>query len=370
MIITHTIAQLPIRAQRMVMKSLVATINQSIIGYARSHIKALKYAERGETLPSEQVSNEQAAIHGTNTFDNLNREEIGKDLKSESDRFMNDAGNEIVETPLQLCRKFSVLRNWLEQMLEAPLDYNPRYDAPYSVANSLAFNIMREPQTNTLELTAMAEATSISLARLQAVGMKQVEDGHTELKDNASRILGIYDDCSAYGENMFELDAERFNIDKQTQEDIGNTNFEILFASIPVQSQYKLGIKMNESMITASNDCVKLMLNPRQRGSREAAGDVKIIDAAREEHYNWLVAFDKKHSSELDAYAERGYMPVLPDEFEQPIVIAMDKQSAKEAQAATPAPAPPLKKADKIAPVLSKADAAIARFNKGNVVSL
>jgi hypothetical protein len=156
---------------------------------------------------------------------------------------------------------------------------------------------------------------------------------------------------------LYELDAELFNLDQDTQADIANINFEILFGSLPVQTQYKLGIKINESLIKASDDCVTLMLDPKRRGAKEAIGDVRLIDAAREEHYNWLCAFDKKHGSELDAYAERGYMPALPDAFDAPVSLAMNAQSDKEAQAKAAAKA----KADKAqaeAEAQAEADAA------------
>ncbi len=301
MIITHTISILPVKAQKLVMKSLVASINQSIIGYARAHIKRLKYADRGEQLPSVKLAAELASKNGTNTFDNYNCEEVGKDLASESDRFMIDAGNEIVETPLQQCRKFSVLRSWLAIMLENTPDYVAKFDSAYGVANSLAYNLSREPEDNSAAMRKLAEATGIPLERLQHAGVKQFDDSATELRDNASRILGIYDDCCLFEDNLYELDPQLFSLDVDTQADIGNTNFEILFGSLPVQTQYKLGIKINEALIRASDDCVALMLDPKRRGSKEAVGDVRLIDAAREEHYDWLVAFDKRHGSELDA---------------------------------------------------------------------
>jgi hypothetical protein len=344
MIITHTIASLPVRAQKLVLKTLVASINQFIIGYARSHIRAVKYAPKGEMMPSERFSNELAAEHGTKTFDELNREEVSKDLHESGNRFMDDAGNEVAETPLELCTKFTTLRNWFEHMVQDTEGFSAQYDSPFSVGNSLAYQIARAPQTNLDELKKIAEATGIPVERLQAVGTQAVDDDHTDLKNNATRILAIYDDCSAVHPSRHwvdtedadyfvrrELEVKKLKGYESTGEvDDASINIENLISSLPLQSQYKLGIKVNDTLVKASNDAVKLMLNPRQRGSREAAGDVTIIDAARLEHYTWLCAFDKKHQSALDAYADRGFLPMLPDAFDEPVAVAIKTQAEKE----------------------------------------
>jgi len=148
---------------------------------------------------------------------------------------------------------------------------------------------------------------------------------------------------------------------------------------------YKLGVKINTLLIAASDRAVELMLKPQQRGSREAVGDIKLIDAARTEHFKLLAAFDKKHAAELDAYAERGYLPIMPDEFEQPVALAINKQSAKENErtlnkqsekehlnekALSKSEALQVVKAGKQGVTQSKIDAVIEKFNSRNVTSV
>ena len=315
MIITHTIASLPLRAQKQVLKTLVASLNQSIIGFARSHIRAANY------LPDDVI----------NSIDNFNERAADKGIKEASDEFMHNSGLAVVDSPFTQCQRVSILRNWFEDMITETDNFNPQYDAPFSVGNSLAYQIKRAPQTNLDELKAQAQATGIPLERLLSVGTQAVEDEHSSLVQNAGRILDVYDEASVTDKGIRYVASDNYTVPDHVESDIGNMNIETLFATLPIHAQYKMGIKINEVLIKASDAAVKLMLNPRQRGSKEAAGDVKIIDFARLEHFNWLSKFNQKHDAALEAYGDRGYLPEMPDQFDQPVSLAMDAQSAKEA---------------------------------------
>lgn len=363
--ITNTIAQLPVRAQKLVLKSLVASLNQSIIGYARSHIRSIKYAPKADMHPAEKLALEIAEDTGTKTFDELNESQIANDLNGSAKEFMLNAGNEVVETPLELCLKFTALRNWMEQMIQETQDYNPQYDAPFSVANSLAFQIQRAPTSNADEMKKKSIATGIPLHRLLSVEAKAADDERAQMILMAPAVLALYDDCTSAQHDMKELPPNLDGEISRVLDDVVNVNVENMISCLPIPSQYKMGIKVNDVLIKASDDAVKLMLRPRQRGSDTAAGDVAIIDAARLEHFNLLKIFDKQHSAALDAYAERSFLPIIPDNFEEPVAEAMKVQSAKEAEVIPLTPAAVKPVAVKAQPVAERRDAlaeAITKF--------
>lgn len=334
--ITHTIAILPLRAKKQVLRSLVASLNQSIIGYARSHIRDMKYAPVSE-VPTNDLRNEQLAE---------------ADETAQTARFMTDAGQAPRIEPLVQCQRVTILRNWLAEQIMITDGYNPQYDAPFNVANSLAYQIDRAPSTDESAILKLAESTGIAVERLRRAGVTMHDDERTDLIKNSNRILAVYDDCSASEPLLDEAQVEA------------------LIDELPVQLVYKLGIKINTLLIAASDRAVELMLKPQQRGSKEAAGDVKLIDVARAEHFKLLTAFDKQHAAELDAYAERGYLPIMPNEFEQPVVVAMDAQSAKENVTLTKAEALQVVKASKQPVTQSKLDAVVDRFNHRNMTSV
>ena len=383
--ITHTINSLPTRAGKTVLKSLVASLNQSIIGYARSHIRAEKYAAPvREVLPSDKLAAELAAEHGTPTFDDHNEAEIKKLAEGEGNDFIKNAGLPVADTPLELCQRFTTLRNWLEEMLEGMADFDPVYNAPFTVANSLVYQIERIPQPNMDEIRAKAILHNIPVASLISRSIQAAMDNFTELTRDQARILGIYESCSLGHEDMRwvssdsakynaddnaawgregkreviaaygatspdEADAEfagasrrgsGYSIPVETDEGLGFEQVDDLIAQLPVAAQFKMCARMVTLMDDAMGKAMDLMLRPRQRGSDAAGEDYDRIRALRNAHLIETHAFDKKNCEALDEFANRGgWLPELPNnplgEIEQIALLKQAEELAKLKAAAT-----------------------------------
>lgn len=375
MFITHTIALLPLRAQKQVLKTLVASMNQSVIKHARAHIREEKRASRAEVLTSDRLNNERALELGVPTFDQFNEIEVQKIAKGEGDSFLENSGGVIPEEPLVSCIRATALRNFLVARLENTEDYNDVYDAAFGVANSLAFNIERMPNPDLDAIKRQAEATGIAYERLVSAGAMDAARGRDALIKDRDRILGIYEQCSmgedTIGKSVTPISAEDMS------EGI-DTWIENLIQELPAPDQFKLGVKVDEIIVRAASDAVTLMMRPRQRGSNTAASDVVLIDSARAQHFKQLSTFEKKNASALDAYADQAWLPMMPDEVEEQVAATIRatvvKEETAKVEAAEKGAAFRAKQLGIAEREPVKADTAfekaIAKFNNRNVKSI
>ena len=322
MFIESTIKALPTRGQKQVLKSLIGYLNASIIGYARAHIKA-------STI--ELKSEAGYLVERPDHIDNYDVVRLQEQAEKERNKFMENTGLTIQVKPIEIFEKVVDLRQMLEAMLVTTEDFNPLYDSAYGVINSLTFQIQRAPQEDISALEKLAQATGIDVERLKAANGANNESSKKQLVNDAAAIVALYDDRTGISNTDLNSAIKKGMTREEALEEMGIDihTVDALFQTLPIHVKYKIGIKLYDAMKTASDRAVELMLRP-QRGAREAAADVKIIDALIEEFHPQLVAFDKRYADELDAASERSSIPELPELVRHEVAVAMDKQSEKE----------------------------------------
>lgn len=332
--ITSTIDLLPLRARKQTLKGLVGLLNQSIIGYARAHLRQVRFAAPGE-VPTIDLYNEMRA-----------REHDHEQHK----QAIADMGYTPPEDPIVQLMRVTILRDWFELEIAQTNEgvaFDPQWDAPFSVADSLDWNIERAPTYDDAEIRKNAIACGRPFEQLRAARMAAENDDKKELEASRDAILDLYETCSAanlatrqfvYSITVRDEDGEERP--EQRVVDIPpieqREGIEALLDELPVQLRWRIGIKLFDLMGDQAERAIRQLVRPGGRGSRDAAADIRLIDAARVAHWQQLAAFDKQYGSALDELANgRGlYIKELPLMEEQPIVTAMDAQRAKEDAAA------------------------------------
>ena len=266
------ITELPRRARNATIKTIIGSMNQSIIGYAR-------IAVRQEEKP-------------TNSIDDYNDD---KASNLEADTRLPLAEMSGVTLPFDakdVTQGMVQIRNWLEGVI---LNDSPtKFDLPFRVCDSMQYQIDRAPRDNDTELKALAKAHDIPLAKLQEVQLKTTSDEHGELIRVRPLVLDLV--ASFGGQDLDAIETER------------------IFEQLPIHLQYKIAVRALETINKQYDTTIVLFLNPRQRGHSDASTDLKLIEAIRHDLHTELVHFDKTHTAELDAYIDRGgNLPAIPN---------------------------------------------------------
>lgn len=265
MTISTLIASLPTQPRKFVLKSLIGSLNSSIIGYVRGHIRNSRY-DNISRAPSEP------------TIDAFN-EALAEQAESAHDvQALKDMGLDTLMPPIEVAHKLEAIRCWAIEEL-ASLATHPA-DAPLTIKNTIEFQIKREPDINEPALKALAQAIQVDLDALKAAKIKMHQDDRDELIDMQGQIL----------DTIGDLDVDVLDSDDA-------------YESLPAHLRYKLLATLAAAVRKAGDKALQTLLRYNRL---ESAGDISLIKATHAEVYEALQSLVRRESTQIEEYQERG----------------------------------------------------------------
>lgn len=269
--VTSTILSLPVMPRKGLLKTLIGSLNSSIISYTRGHIRQSRY---------ENISNQAEAP----TIDAFN--EAMADIHEEAaDRnALEDMGLTVTTPNIEIARKLDVIRLWAIGELAA-LANHPS-DVALTVRDTITFQIKSSPDINEPALKALALALNQDFEVLKAAKLKLIEDERDELIKMAGQIIDTVHSLNSFDEE--EVDAA------QADDAV---------SALPRHIQYKLGASVLRGLKKGGDKALASLLRYNRL---ESAGDIALIKGAHNELVLAMKTFAEEHVEELTAYQERG----------------------------------------------------------------
>lgn len=261
---------------RQILKSLIGSLNATAIAYARGHLRF----NAMENIAARKGKDEVPTIDDFNDAQAaIDESKFRNDVVAPSMGFATQMPSGDLAGNLMMLREFCAAQ--LEQLKVAATD------VPLSIAETVKFQMDRQPDVNDARIEALAEAVEMDADTLKAANLQMIADDAADLRANAGKIITFLDKFGSVQLNEGEIES--------------------LFDKLPAHVQLKLvyaGVRAHDS---ATKKAMMALL----RGKLDAAGDIRLIKAHREELMTWLRTFSIVKRAELDDYIERGGM--LPD---------------------------------------------------------
>lgn len=306
---------LPTIVSKSIVKSMIGSLNATAIAYARMHLRYDRKADTDDIPTIDKLNDEMAAV-----AEQIERQRVAAEM-----------GHAIQMPTAELIERLMALRSfYVDCLLQMKAASN---DMPLTIAETLKFQMDRQPDSNDSLLVTLAEAVEIDVELLRAAQVKMLADDAADLRANAGRIadyLGQF--CGTFEGSSAAIGANgkasaKSAVQMQTEYEFDDDAVEANFAALPKHVQYKL----IGAAIRAHDKSNTKALQQLLRGKLDAAGDIKMLKANRSELIVWLKDFTHVNQVALDEYVERGGM--LP-EIEDRTVVTSNK-------AAAPTPASP-----------------------------
>lgn len=270
--ITSTVLSLPVMPRKSLLKTLIGSLNSSIISYTRGHIRQSRYENisNGSDSPTIDAFNEAMAdIH-----------EEAADRNA-----LEDMGLTVTMPNIEIARKLDVVRLWAIGELAA-LANHPS-DVALTVRDTITFQIKSSPDINEPALKALALALNQDFEVLKAAKLKLIEDERDELIKMAGQIID-----TVHSLNSFDDDDQ---VDSAQADDAES--------ALPHHIQYKLGASVLRGLKKGGDKALASLLRYNRL---ESAGDIALIKGAHNELVVNMKLFSEQHVEELTAYQERG----------------------------------------------------------------
>lgn len=287
---------LPQRAQKQFAKSIIGSLNSSIIGNIRGHIRvdALEQVGQSDEVPNIDMFNEaMAAID---------------EARSRDEAFEN-TGMVSTMSYIEIAQRQNVIREFLVDFLQQ--NKSSAYDIPLSIADTLEFQVNNAPSVNEEKLKQLAEAMNLDYEQLKHVQIEAFRREKESLMKVTGQVLTI----------VSTLDDGFHKTEDGVEYSFTGTVDEA-FDSLPEHVRFKLVASAIKALNKADDDALMQLL---RFNKMEGATDSTLIKASRDECTKWLVAFQEKHREALDAYLERnGSLPeiVLPPKLNASAISA------------------------------------------------
>lgn len=269
--VTSTILSLPVMPRKGLLKTLIGSLNSSIISYTRGHIRQSRY---------ENISNQAEAP----TIDAFNEAMADIHEESADRKALEDMGLNTAMPNIEIARKLDVVRLWAIGELAA-LANHPS-DVALTVRDTITFQIKSSPDINEPALKALALALNQDFEVLKAAKLKLIEDERDELIKMAGQIIDTVHSLNSFDEE--EVDAA------QADDAV---------SALPRHIQYKLGASVLRGLKKGGDKALASLLRYNRL---ESAGDIALIKGAHNELVLAMKTFAEEHVEELTAYQERG----------------------------------------------------------------
>lgn len=277
---------LPPRAQKQVAKSIIGSLNSSIIGNVRGHIRvdALEQVGQQDEIPNiDQFNDAMAAI---------------AEARSRDDAF-EATGMTTTMSYIEIAQRQNVIREYLVDFLIQ--NKSSAYDIPLAIGDTLEFQIKNAPTVNEERLKQLAVAMNLDYEQLKHVQIEAFRREKEALIKVAGQVLTI----------VSTLDDGFIKTSDNIEYSFTGTVDEA-FESLPEHVRFKLIASFIKALNKADDDALMQLL---RFNKMEGATDSTLIKASRDECTQWLVNFREKHEDALNAYLDRnGSLPeiVLP----------------------------------------------------------
>lgn len=289
--ITSVHHNLPRIVSKQILKSMIGSLNATAIAYARGHLRFNAIEKIAEDT-QDRVP----------TIDDFNDAQNAVDEAAFRNTVVADGmGFEVQMQSGELAERLMSLRNYYAELLVQMKDQ--ANDAPLTIAETVRFQMDRQPDSNDTLVEALALAVDIDPAVLKAAKLKMINDDAADLRANAGKIITYLERFQ--GEHMDQAEAET------------------MIDALPAHVQYKLMSAAIRAHDKASQKAMIMLL----RGKIDAAGDIKLIKGNREELVAWLKTFSVAKQVQLDAYIERGGM--LPELEDRTLVTSNEPVKAQ-----------------------------------------
>lgn len=320
-----------------IIKSMIGSLNATCIAYTRGY---LRFAPKEQVNPADEVN------HIDNYNDGMNAiaEAIQRDQAS------RDMGFNTQMNTGELIQRLMAVRSYFAAEL-AQLAQT-KNDVPLSIAETIQFQVDRQPDDNSSFIEALAIAIEIDPTILKEANIRKNMDDARDMRENAGRIydhLSQYDLTTSTGDVKSNYTAAQFSkLPKAMQKKLefaesmrGNEEFDTEavdanIAALPAHVQYKLMFAAHRAYAKMETKTLTALL---RGGNLDAATDYKLLKMNRADIENQLRSFYTKHEVELDAYMERGgSLPILEDRStlvgsDKPITrAAVNEQAAQLVQ--------------------------------------
>lgn len=269
--VTSTILSLPVMPRKGLLKTLIGSLNSSIISYTRGHIRQSRY---------ENISNQAEAP----TIDAFNEAMADIHEESADRKALEDMGLNTAMPNIEIARKLDVVRLWAIGELAA-LANHPS-DVALTVRDTITFQIKSSPDINEPALKALALALNQDFEVLKAAKLKLIEDERDELIKMAGQIIDTVHSLNSFDEE--EVDA---------------AEADDAVSALPRHIQYKLGASVLRGLKKGGDKALASLLRYNRL---ESAGDIALIKGAHNELVLAMKTFAEEHVEELTAYQERG----------------------------------------------------------------
>lgn len=269
--VTSTILSLPVMPRKGLLKTLIGSLNSSIISYTRGHIRQSRY---------ENISNQAEAP----TIDAFNEAMADIHEESADRKALEDMGLNTAMPNIEIARKLDVVRLWAIGELAA-LANHPS-DVALTVRDTITFQIKSSPDINEPALKALALALNQDFEVLKAAKLKLIEDERDELIKMAGQIID-----TVHSLNLFD------------EEEVDAAQADDAVSALPRHIQYKLGASVLRGLKKGGDKALASLLRYNRL---ESAGDIALIKGAHNELVLAMKTFAEEHVEELTAYQERG----------------------------------------------------------------
>jgi len=272
---------LPASVGKTILKSVIGSLNATVIAYTRGYL-------RFDAIENIAANRSGRTLADVPTIDDYCDAHAAIDEAKVNDKFTEDLGFAPVMSNAHIIERLMITRNYMAgQLTQLATQQN---DVPLSIAETIRFQIDRQPDSNDTLLDAMAAAVDIDPAVLKAAKVKMINDDRAQLVEMAGRIISHLQEFNGHEFEHDEVDTQ--------------------FDGLPAHVQYKL----YAGVIRAYDKATQSALVSLLRGKLDAAADTKFIKANKDDMMLWLKSFYVQHDRELNEYMERGgNLPELDD---------------------------------------------------------
>ena len=271
--------ELPKVVSKQILKSMIGSLNATAIAYARGHLRFNAF-ENNSTAAETRGYKRPARDDEMHIDDANDAQNAIAEAKFRDEVVTPGMGGEDIMPSGVLAEKLIRVREYYAvHLLQMQDQVN---DVPLTIAETVKFQMDRQPDNNDTLIEALAAAVDIDPELLKAAQIKMTTDDAADLRANAGKVI-------TYLERFQDVD-----LDERAVESLVDT--------LPAHVQYKL----MSAAIRAHDKAQQKALIALLRGKLDAAGDIKLIKGHREDLLAWLTTFSKAKRVQLDAYIERG----------------------------------------------------------------
>lgn len=279
------------QAKRYTMWSAANSLNNFIIANIQSHLRQLRYAEKGADEVNQSVDYLRRAGADQKTIDEFNEQQAAIQALKDSAENRVEQGFEEAVDPLDTAEQLIAIRGYIASVM-AQTAKGPR-DMPQPLEDSIAYRLSKLPAADEKKLMQIHIVTQIPLAILRKADIDVKISERKSLLEQAGQIVDTAKQLS-WKSSPDGAEAEG------------------LFDKLPVQTQYRLIGNVLRALKAAMDAEVKALI---RFGRMDSVTNRVLISDVLEAYKAFFKQFEHDHGDALADYESRGYALPTMDEF-------------------------------------------------------